>query len=60
LWDIYLCFINNTLKQRDVRRLKTAEMKFMRCKAGHSLLSHIRNEDILKELKADPIKISAL
>jgi len=27
-----------TLKQRDLRRLKTAEMKFMICIAGYSLL----------------------
>jgi hypothetical protein len=27
------------LKQRTVRKLKTAEMKFMRCTAGYSLLN---------------------
>jgi len=27
----------------DIRRLKAAEMKFMRCRAGYSLLYHRRN-----------------
>jgi hypothetical protein len=35
------------LKERDTRRLKTAEMKFMRLAAGYSSLHHRRNEDIL-------------
>jgi len=34
-----------TLKQRDIRRLKTAEMKFTRRTAGYSLLDHRRNEN---------------
>jgi hypothetical protein len=29
-----------TLKQRDVRRLKTVEMKLMRLRAGYTLLDH--------------------
>jgi hypothetical protein len=33
-----------TLKQRDVRRLKTEEMKFMRNTAGYRLLEHRRNK----------------
>jgi hypothetical protein len=33
------------LKQSDIRRIKTAEMKFMRDTAGYSLLDHRRNED---------------
>jgi hypothetical protein len=37
-----------TLKQRDIRRLKTAEMKFMRHRAEYNLLNHRRNEDILE------------
>jgi hypothetical protein len=44
------------LKQRDVRRLKTAEMKFMRRTTGYSLLDHRRNEDIFEELKAEPVE----
>jgi hypothetical protein len=44
-----------TLKQRDMRILNTAEMKFMTLTAGYSLLDHRRNEDIL-EIKADPVK----
>jgi hypothetical protein len=42
------------VKQRDIKRLQTAEMKLMRRTAGHSLLDRTRNEDILEELKADP------
>jgi hypothetical protein len=45
-----------TLKQRDIRRLKTAEIIFMRTTAGYSLLDHRRNEDILRELKVEPAK----
>jgi hypothetical protein len=44
------------LNQRDIRRLKAAEMKFMRRTAGYSLLDHRRNEDILEELRVDPVK----
>jgi hypothetical protein len=36
-----------TLEQRDVRRLKTAEMKFMDT-AGYSLLDDRRNEGVLE------------
>jgi len=32
-----------TLKQRDIRSLKTAEMKFMKHTAGYSLLGHRGN-----------------
>jgi hypothetical protein len=42
-------------KQKDIRRLKTAEMKLMRYTAGYSLLGHRGNEDILEELKVDPV-----
>jgi len=50
-----------TLKQRDIRRLKTAEMKFTRRTSEYSLLDHRRNEDILEELKVDPVeKISTV
>jgi hypothetical protein len=44
------------LKQRDIRRLKTAEMKFMRLAEGCSLLDHRRNEDILEELNMAPVE----
>jgi len=39
-----------------MRRLKTAEMKFTGHTAGYSLWDCRRNEDILEELKADPIE----
>jgi hypothetical protein len=45
-----------TSKQRDERRLKTAEMKFVTCTRGCSFLNHTRNEDILKELKVGSVK----
>jgi hypothetical protein len=35
-----------TFKQRDKRKLKTAEVKFIRSTAGYSLLDCRRNEDI--------------
>jgi hypothetical protein len=35
----YGCEIR-TLKQRDIRRLKEAKMKFIRCKARHNLLGY--------------------
>jgi hypothetical protein len=40
-----------------MRRLKTAEMKFMRCTAGYSLFDDRINKDIIEELiKVDPVK----
>jgi hypothetical protein len=42
-----------TLKERGTERLRAAEMKFMRLTAGHNLMGHRRNEDILKELQVD-------
>jgi len=36
---------------RHIRRLKTAEMNFMRCTAEYILLDHRRYKDILQELK---------
>jgi len=46
-----------TLKQKDIRSLKTAEMKFIRLKAGYSLLlDHRRYEDIFQEIKVDPVE----
>jgi hypothetical protein len=47
---------NRTLKQRDVRRLKTAEMKFMRRAAGYSLLDRRRNENVLEEIRVDSVE----
>jgi hypothetical protein len=44
-----------TIKQIDVRRLKTAEMKFMGHTTGYSLLDHRRNEDVL-ELKVNSVE----
>jgi hypothetical protein len=44
------------LKQRDIRRLKTAEMKFKRSTAGYSSLDPRRNEGILEQVKIDPVE----
>jgi uncharacterized protein HemY len=44
------------LKQKEVRRLKTAEMKFMRRTAGYGLLDQRRNEDILEGLKVGSVQ----
>jgi hypothetical protein len=41
-----------TLEGIGVKKLKTAEMNFIRYTAGYNLLDHRRNEDILE----DPIK----
>jgi hypothetical protein len=39
----------------NIRRLKTAEMKFMKHTAGYNLLDH-RRKDILEELLVEPVK----
>jgi hypothetical protein len=39
---------NWTLKQMDIRRLKAAEMKFMKPGAGHSILKDRRSETFWK------------
>lgn len=38
-----------TLKQRDIRRLKAADMKFIKWTAGYNVLDHTRNEDVVEE-----------
>jgi hypothetical protein len=43
------------VKQKDIRRLKSEEMKFIRHTTGYSLLDHRRNEHILG-MKADLVK----
>ncbi|KAJ4445670.1 hypothetical protein ANN_12354 [Periplaneta americana] len=43
------------VRNSDVQRLTTAEMRFLRRTAGYSLLDHKRNELITKELKITPI-----
>jgi ABC-type ATPase involved in cell division len=44
------------LNQRDIGRLKTTEINFMRRTAGYILLDHRKNEDILEEIKVDPVE----
>ncbi|KAJ4449371.1 hypothetical protein ANN_00769 [Periplaneta americana] len=44
-----------TIRAADDKRLTVAEMRFMRQLAGCSLLEDRKNEDILKELKIDPL-----
>jgi hypothetical protein len=45
-----------TWKQRNIRRLKTAELKFMRSKAGYIFLDRRRSGDILEELKVELVE----
>jgi hypothetical protein len=40
----------------DKNRLRTAEMKYLRRTAGHTLLNHKRNEEILEELHVTPLE----
>jgi hypothetical protein len=44
-----------TLRRADERRLMSAEMRFIRRTAGYTLLDRKKSEDILQELKVDPI-----
>jgi hypothetical protein len=52
---LYGCGICN-LKQSDNARLKTEETKFMSPTTEYNLLDRGRNEDILEELKVNPIE----
>jgi hypothetical protein len=45
-----------TIKQCDKSRLWTAEMKYLRRKAGNTSLNHKRNEEILEELHVTPLE----
>jgi hypothetical protein len=44
-----------TIRKADEKILQAAEMKFMRKTAGLTLWDHKRNEEILKNLKVEPI-----
>ena len=44
-----------TIKERDARRITTAEMKYMRRTAGYPWTDHKTNRQIAKELKITPI-----
>jgi hypothetical protein len=37
------------------KRLQAAEMEFMRQTAGFTILDHKRNEELLKNLKVEPV-----
>ena len=43
------------LRQKDKKRLTTMEMKFFRRGAGYTLFDHKRDEEILEELKVEPV-----
>jgi hypothetical protein len=43
------------LKERDLRTLDSS-YEIHKTTAGYSLLDHRRNEDILEELKVDPLE----
>jgi hypothetical protein len=44
-----------TIRKADEKRLQAAEMKFTRKAAGRTLWDHKINEEILKNLKVEPI-----
>jgi hypothetical protein len=44
-----------TIRKADEKRLQAAEMKFVRKTTGLTLLDHKRNEEILKNLKVEPV-----
>jgi hypothetical protein len=44
-----------TIRKADEIRLQVAKIKFMRKTAGLTLLDHKRNEEILRNLKVEPI-----
>ena len=39
-----------TVRKRDAQRIQTAEMKFLRKTKGCTIMDHIRNEQIRKDL----------
>lgn len=45
----------SALRERDIRRLNTAEMKLVRHAAGYNLLDHRGNKNTLEKLTIDPI-----
>jgi hypothetical protein len=49
---LYGCKIR-TLKQRNTRKLKRADIEFMRCTAGYNLSDHTGNEE---RAQANPVK----
>jgi hypothetical protein len=44
-----------TIRKADEKRLQAAEMKFLRKTAGLTIWDHKRNEEILKNLKVEPV-----
>jgi hypothetical protein len=44
-----------SLEKKDKIRLTSIEMKFFRRSAGYTLFDHKRNEEILKQLKEEPV-----
>jgi hypothetical protein len=51
-----LTFLGNLNIETDLRRLKTAEIKFMRRTAEYLLLDHRMDGDILEEIKVERVK----
>jgi len=44
-----------TLRQKDEKRLAPTEMKFFRGTAGYTLFDFKRDEEILEDLKVEPV-----
>jgi hypothetical protein len=51
---------NWTLKHCDKNGLRTAEMKYLQCTAGYTLLGHKRNEEILEKLHVKSLEEKTL
>jgi ABC-type ATPase involved in cell division len=51
---------NWTIKARDTRRIKAAEMKYMRRTAGYIWTDYKTNAQIAKELKITPMLVKLL
>jgi hypothetical protein len=43
------------MKRKDKTRITVAKMRFMRCVVKHTWMDCKRNEDLLKELKREPV-----
>jgi hypothetical protein len=44
-----------TLRQKDKERLTSVGIKFFRKTAGYTLFDHKKNEEVLEQLKAEPV-----
>ena len=45
------------LSKKDTKRLTSVQMKFFRRRAGYTLFDHKKNEEILEEMKVEPVNL---